>query len=157
MSNPTRPLAFVTGGSSGIGDELAEQLAQHGYDMAISGSSDRVHNSAGRLRDLGAPGLEPPSRREQLRSRRIVRRFIERLGRPVEVAVLNVGIATGGAFAEVLAVNVTRTTHMAKRVVDDMVANGIGQSPDRLIRLGHHTHALRGRLRRHQGLRVLAR
>lgn len=38
MSNPTtRPLALVTGGSSGIGLELAKQFAQHGYDFAISG------------------------------------------------------------------------------------------------------------------------
>jgi hypothetical protein len=48
-----RPLAFVTGASSGIGYELAKQLAQHGYDVAISGSSDRVHESRSKLRELG--------------------------------------------------------------------------------------------------------
>ena len=46
MSNPARPLALVTGGSSGIGLELARQFAQHGYDVAISGQSGRVFNSA---------------------------------------------------------------------------------------------------------------
>ena len=42
----TRPLAFVTGGASGIGFELATQLAQRGHDVAISGQSERVHDSA---------------------------------------------------------------------------------------------------------------
>ena len=45
MSNPARPLALVTGGSSGIGLELARQFAQHGYDVAISGQSGRVFDS----------------------------------------------------------------------------------------------------------------
>ena len=48
--------------------------------------------------------------------------------------MLNVGIAIGGAFADtsledhlkVLAINVTGTTYMAKRVVDHMVANRDG-------------------------------
>src|SRR5688500_14193446 len=54
MSDSTRPLAFVTGGSSGIGFAIAEQLAEHGYDVALSGSSERVHDSAKRLQELGA-------------------------------------------------------------------------------------------------------
>lgn len=34
-----RPLALVTGASRGIGYELAEQLAQHGYDLLIAADS----------------------------------------------------------------------------------------------------------------------
>ena len=49
--------------------------------------------------------------------------------------MLNVGIAVGGAFTDttledhlrVLAINVTGTTHMAKRVADHMAANRTGQ------------------------------
>ena len=48
-----RPLALVTGGSSGIGYELAAQLAHRGYDVAISGQSERVHDSAKELEALG--------------------------------------------------------------------------------------------------------
>lgn len=51
------------------------------------------------------------------------------LGRPVDVACLNVGIGLGGAFADtaleddlrVIAVNVTGTVHLAKRVVQHML------------------------------------
>jgi short-subunit dehydrogenase len=125
----------VTGGSSGIGYELAKQLAEHGYDVAISGSSDRVHDSAERLRALQVEAWGHQADASTYDGVDAFWRFIERLGRPVEVAVLNVGIATGGAFADtaledhlkVLAVNITGTTHMAKRTVDHMVANGTGR------------------------------
>jgi uncharacterized protein len=52
MTN-NRPLAFVTGGSCGIGFELAKQFAQNGFDVAILGSSDRVKAAADTLRELG--------------------------------------------------------------------------------------------------------
>jgi uncharacterized protein len=130
-----RSLAFVTGASSGIGYALAGQLAQRGYDVAISGSSDRVHESASKLRELGGDAWGHQADAGTYDGVEAFWRFIESLGRPVEVAVLNVGIATAGSFADtdlddhlkVLAINVTGTTHMAKRVVDHMVANGSGR------------------------------
>jgi short-subunit dehydrogenase len=130
-----RPLAFVTGASSGIGYALAAQLAQHGYDVAISGSSERVHESARQLRGLGGDAWSHQADAGTYDGVEAFWRFIETLGRPVEVAVLNIGIATGGSFADtdlddhlkVLAINVTGTTHAAKRVVDHMVANGSGR------------------------------
>jgi short-subunit dehydrogenase len=129
-----RPLAFVTGASSGIGYALAEQLAQHGYDVAISGSSERVHESAARLRELGGDAWAHQADAGTYDGVEAFWRFIEALGRPVEVAVLN-GMATAGSFADtalddhlkVLAINVTGTTQMAKRVVDHMVAQGSGR------------------------------
>ena len=135
VMSSTRPLAFVTGGSSGIGYELAEQLARHGYDVAISGSSDRVHHSAERLRAFGGEAWSHRADASTSDGVEAFWRFVEGLGRPVGVAVLNVGIATGGAFADtaledhlrVLAINVTGTTHMAKRVVHHMVANRSGR------------------------------
>ena len=125
----------MTGGSSGIGYALADQLARHGHDVAISGSSDRVHAGAARLREHAVRGLGHQADAATYDGVEAFWRFVEGLGRPVDVAVLNVGIAAGGPFADttledhlnVLAVNVTGTTHMAKRVVDHMVANGSGR------------------------------
>ncbi len=51
---PDRPLALVTGGSSGIGLELARKFATHGFDLVIGGSSDRVDDAASSLRQTGA-------------------------------------------------------------------------------------------------------
>ena len=44
-----RPLALVTGGSSGIGLELARQFAGHGFDLVIAGSSNQVDDAAASL------------------------------------------------------------------------------------------------------------
>ena len=49
-----RPLALVTGGSSGIGFELAKQFAQNGFDVAISGSSDKVYHARIEAADDGS-------------------------------------------------------------------------------------------------------
>ena len=59
MSQPrpassARPLALVTGGSSGIGRELARQFALHGFDLVIGASSDRVEDAAEALRLNGS-------------------------------------------------------------------------------------------------------
>ena len=73
----TRPLALVTGGSSGIGFELARELAGRGHDVAISGSSDRVDDAARQLeQEHGVEGFW---------------RFVAGLDRPVDVACLSVG------------------------------------------------------------------
>ena len=131
-----RPLAVVTGASSGIGRALADQLAAHGHDLAISGSSDRVHDTARRLRedhDVEAFGYRGEA--GTFAGVEDFWRFVESLQRPVAVAVLNVGIASGGTVADtelathlqVLAINVVGTTHMAKRAIDHMVAHHSGR------------------------------
>lgn len=132
----TRPLAVVTGGSSGIGFELAAQFAAHGYDVAISGQSDRVFASADTLRT--DHGVEAHPYRGDASTYDGVEgfwTFVADLDRPVAAAALNVGIGLGGAFVDntledefkVIAVNVTGTVHFAKRVVQHMAANGQGR------------------------------
>src|SRR5437868_10730322 len=52
MNAVIRPLAIVTGASSGIGLELARQCAEHGFDLLIA--ADRPMDAAlGELRSLG--------------------------------------------------------------------------------------------------------
>ncbi|MFP2961250.1 SDR family NAD(P)-dependent oxidoreductase [Myxococcus sp. 1LA] len=130
-----RPLALVTGGSSGIGFELAKQFAQHGFDVAISGSSDRVHASAKALRALGVETYAHQADAATYEGVESFWHFVAALGRPLEAAALNVGIGLGGAFVDnkledelrLIAINVSGTVHMAKRVVQHMVPNKRGR------------------------------
>lgn len=131
-----RPLAMITGATSGIGYELARIFAQHDYDVAMTGSSERIVDSAKAVADEFDVATYA-HRADAVTSEGVESfwRFVEGLDRPVDSAVLNVGIGLGGSFAEnaledelrVLAVNVTGTVHTAKRVVQHMVPNGHGR------------------------------
>lgn len=133
----TNKLAMVTGGSGGIGFELAKQFADHGFDVAISGQSGHVHESAEALR-AKAKGVEVYPYQADASTYDGVEgfwKFVEGMGRPVEAAALNVGIGLGGAFVDndleddlkLIAINVTGLVHMAKRVARHMTANGGGR------------------------------
>lgn len=55
MENETgRPLAVVTGASSGIGYELARQFAEHGFDLLITAEGGDIEEAARRLEAAGA-------------------------------------------------------------------------------------------------------
>jgi short-subunit dehydrogenase len=50
----TKPLAVVTGASSGIGLELARQFAAHDYDLLVAAEDAGLSEAADRLRQEGA-------------------------------------------------------------------------------------------------------
>jgi NAD(P)-dependent dehydrogenase (short-subunit alcohol dehydrogenase family) len=58
-SENTKPVAFVTGGSRGIGFGCAKQLAKLGFDVAINGMRDEsaVAEPINALKALGADVL----------------------------------------------------------------------------------------------------
>ena len=97
-STKARPLAVVTGASSGIGFELARQFAEHGYDLIIAAEDDAINTATERLKD-GA-SVEPvkvdlatPEGVEDLYQQ------IRRRGSQVDAVALNAGIGMGGDFA----------------------------------------------------------
>jgi uncharacterized protein len=134
-ASSTRPLAVVTGASSGIGLELARQFAEHGFDLIVAAEDGAIHDAA-RSVDSGASidavqvDLATPEGVEQLHAR------IAAAGRPVAAVALNAGVGAGGAFAtdtdlgaelKLVDLNVRSTVHLAKLVVRDMVARGEGR------------------------------
>ncbi|MGA5036673.1 SDR family NAD(P)-dependent oxidoreductase [Streptomyces capoamus] len=131
--NDDRPLALVTGASSGIGYELAREFAEHGYDLLVNAEDDRLHQAARHLRENGA---EVRAVQADLRQAAGVDRLVEAAaGLPVEVAVLNAGVGQGGAFADtdldddlaVIDLNVVSTVRLAKPLLRHMLGRGTGR------------------------------
>ena len=56
MPETSRPLAIVTGASSGIGLELAKLAVDQGYDLIIAADEPEIHDAAGTLEIGGSEG-----------------------------------------------------------------------------------------------------
>jgi uncharacterized protein len=131
-----RPLALVTGASSGIGGQLAKQFAENGFDLVIAAEDVGIHAVAARLE---GPGTSVDTVQVDLAEPQGVPtlyRRVRALGRPVEAAALNAGIGAGGAFVgeteledelRIVDLNVRSTVHLAKLLLSDMVARGEGK------------------------------
>jgi uncharacterized protein len=129
-----RPLAVVTGASTGIGRALAEELAARGFDLVVAADESTIEDTA---RELGGGtrtvpvlvDLATPDGVEELHRR------TRELGRPVAVAALNAGIGTNGRFDQssleddlrVVDLNVRSVVHLAKLMVRDMLESGGGR------------------------------
>jgi short-subunit dehydrogenase len=132
----TKPLAVVTGASSGIGFELATLFAAHGFDLVVAAEDEAISTAA---RELQAHGSSVEEVRVDLATDAGVEELYRRIiatGRPVAAVALNAGVGAGGAFATdtdlhdelaIIDLNVRSTVHLAKHVVRDMVARGEGR------------------------------
>ncbi|MCF6745354.1 SDR family NAD(P)-dependent oxidoreductase [Blastococcus sp. KM273128] len=130
-----RPLAFVTGASSGIGLELAKQFAEHGFDLVVVAEDAELDAATLELRQRGAavsPVRADLTRREEVEK---VVAAVRGSGRPLDAAALNAGVGLGGRFVEtdvdreiaMVELNCISTMHLAKRVAQDMVTRGEGR------------------------------
>jgi short-subunit dehydrogenase len=135
-TNQTKPLAVVTGASSGIGFELAKQFATNGFDLVVAAEDDAISTAAGELADLGSEVCEVQVDLATDEGVDELYRRIRETGRPVDAVALNAGIGAGGAFAtdtdlhdelRLIDLNVRSTVHLAKHVVRDMVARDQGR------------------------------
>ena len=135
-TSASKPLAVVTGASSGIGYELAKQFAQNGFDLVVAAEDDDIVTAARSIEGLSA---QVQSVQVDLATYDGVERLyaaIRATGRPVEAVAFNAGIGVGGDFREtdldtelkLIDLNVRSTVHLAKRVLPDMAARGSGRA-----------------------------
>jgi short-subunit dehydrogenase len=131
----TKPLALVTGASSGIGLELAKQFARHGFDLIVNSEDAGLEEAAVLIRAEGAAvtpvqaDLRTPEGVQQLWTRVLA------AGRPLDAAALNAGVGVGGAFVdtdwardlEIIQLNVVGTTALMKLVLVEMTGRNEGR------------------------------
>jgi uncharacterized protein len=135
-ANASKPLAVVTGASSGIGYELAKQFGEHGFDLLIAAEDAAIERAA---QDLGRTGARVEAVQVDLAEPAGVEALFARIkadGRPVDAIALNAGVGHGGDFARqtdldaelgIIDLNVRSTVHLAKPVITDMVARDAGR------------------------------
>jgi short-subunit dehydrogenase len=134
-TNQTRT-ALVTGASSGLGAEFANQLALRNHDLVlVARSTDRLHKLAGHLRT--AHGVQADVIVQDLTAPDAARRISTELdtrGRTVDLLVNNAGFGTAGRFEEIppgrdhdqLMVNLVALTDLTRALVPAMLDRGHG-------------------------------
>src|SRR5437764_3838009 len=131
-----KPVAVVTGASSGIGYELARQFAEHGYDLVIGAEDGGIAKAAQDIQALGAT-VEP------VQADLATWDGVERLwntatagGRHPDAVAINAGTGVGGEFArdtdlraeiKLVQLNCESVVHLAKLASRDMVKRGAGR------------------------------
>jgi short-subunit dehydrogenase len=132
MATSARPLAIVTGASSGIGLELARQCAQNGFDLIVA--ADRPLEEASR--ELKASGGRVEAVEADLATKGGVERLYETLaGREVHALLANAGHGLGRGFLDqsfdeithVIDTNITGTLYLIHRIGQGMRTAGKGR------------------------------
>ena len=133
MTSHTRPLAIVTGASSGIGYELAKRCAEQGFDLLIAADQPSITDTAQEFRALGAAVEAVEADLATLEG--VDRLYAASNSRPVEALLANAGHGLGHGFLDqdfdemrhIINTNITGTLYLVQKVGRDMRARGQGR------------------------------
>jgi short-subunit dehydrogenase len=129
----SRPLAVITGASTGIGRELARVSAQNGFDLVIGADEPLIHDAAAMCEDLGAHVTAVQSDLATIEG--VEQLYAAVGGRPVDALLANVGRGLGDQFLNqdfnevrrVIDTNITGFIYLIQKVARDMRARGQGR------------------------------
>ena len=133
MAQTSRPLAVVTGASTGIGYELAKCCANSNYDLIVVADEPQIHAAA---EDFERCGVKVEALEVDLSTLPGVDRLYDAIaGRPVDALLANAGRGLGGRFLDqhfhdvmwIIDTNVTGTIYLLQKVGRDMRARGSGR------------------------------
>jgi uncharacterized protein len=120
-----RPLAVITGASSGIGLALARECANDGYDLLLA--ADRPLDEVAAM--LTAVGAQVETVQGDLSKLEVVDALCRKLnGRPIAALLANAGHGLGKGFLDqdfqaarhVIDTNITGTVYLIHRIGNDM-------------------------------------
>jgi short-subunit dehydrogenase len=132
-SAQNRPLAVVTGASTGIGLELAKLAAENGYDLVIAADESAINQAAS---EIGGSGAKVEAVEADLATTEGVDKLTAAIrGRPVELLFANAGRGLGRSFLDqsfqdwrkVVDTNITGTLYLIQKVGQEMKARGQGK------------------------------
>ena len=130
-NGPPRQTALVTGGSGGIGLEIAKVLARRGFDLVlVARNRDALEAAAGQIEgkyEVKAHVFAADLRRRE--APEAIHDFLSNENIPVEILVNNAGFGLGGEFAdteltrelEMIQVNIAALTHLTKLFLPAMI------------------------------------
>lgn len=132
MATKARPLAVVTGASTGIGFELAKLCAERGYDLVVVADEAKIEEAARTMRERG---VSVDALQADLATMGGVDALLEKVGgRDVDALIANAGRGLGRAFLDqdweqvrhVIDTNVTGTLYLIQKVGRKMRDRGEG-------------------------------
>ena len=129
--------ALITGGSGGIGLEIAKVLAREGFDLVlVARKRDTLEAAAGQIEgkfDVRVQVFAADLRRPD--APQTIFNFLHNENIPIEVLVNNAGFGLGGEFAdtkiqrelEMIQVNIAALTHLTKLFLPAMIKRKSGR------------------------------
>jgi uncharacterized protein len=129
----SRPLALVTGASSGIGFQLARCCAQSGFDLLIAADTPEINQAA---QELASLGTRVRSAQVNLDTRRGVDDLLAAAeGRQIDALLANAGQGLGQGFLDqnfddvckVIDTNIVGTLYLIHEVAREMRSRGTGR------------------------------